>query len=503
MDPQRLFVQVDVANAFSSASRRTTLDALRDCAPELALSQQSWLCRPARAVVTQPDGTRVVLQTTNGIPQGDPLSSLAFACLLRRATKEFLHQWHRSDSLQAAGAADIAVHATTADVPLDEAASAVHQAADAAPESLESASAVPPEDLDESAHMRLSACPGIDVLAYADDIILVLRHPSLASRAWELWKQVLLRHNLRVQSEKTVVYHPQGSGPIDGELQQVFSTQPSQTGLDNVLCGLPFWDKRSGAEDTPAIPFGSREFLNAYLMSQSQVFEGRLQALTSLQETLETEAAQHMALYLLRSSVLAIALKHIHLLRAIPTPLLLGWARRADDNVQQTLGRISDLPELSADKVEALQVPVSCGGLGFHSLAWEAPKHHIIHISHVLSIRAKYGNLASTMLRSRQSHPLPHAVSAASDSASADLPPHLSIFHAASAANDDEWPWGFQQTACLYEELSGQSICTVLKKTHHELLTDGCKHATPLLTAALYKPFRRAPHLQPVNEFSL
>eukprot|EP00971_Amphidinium_carterae_P207449 4115991-Amphidinium_carterae.1 len=494
MDPQRLFVQVDVANAFSSASRRSTLDALRDCAPELALSQQSWLCRPARAVVTQPDGSRVVIQTTNGIPQGDPLSSLAFACLLRRATKEFLHQWRRSDSPQAAGAADIASHPTNAGAPSDEAASAVPQAAGAAPGFLESTGALPPEALDESAHMRLSACPGIDILAYADDIILVL-HPSLASRAWELWKRILLRHNLKVQSKKTVVYHPQGSGPIDGELRQVFSTQPSQTGL--VLCGLPIWDKCSGAEDTPVIPFGSREFVDAYLTSQSLVFEGRLQALTSLQETLETEAAQHMALYLLRSSVLA---KHIHLLRAIPTPLamLLGWARRADDNVQQTLGRILDLPELSADKVEALQVPVSCGGLGFHSLAWEAPKHHI---SHVLSIRAKYGNLAATMLQSRQSHPLPHAVNAVLESASTELPPRLSIFHAASAANDDddEWPWGFQQVACLYEELSGQTICIVLKKTHHELLTDGCKHATPLLTAALYKPFRRAPHLQPVQ----
>eukprot|EP00971_Amphidinium_carterae_P339286 6476986-Amphidinium_carterae.1 len=75
----------------------------------------------------------------------------------------------------------------------------------------------------------------------------------------------------------------------------------------------------------------------------------------------------------------------------------------------------------------------------------------------------------------------------------------LSIYHAASAANDDEWLWGFQQAACLYEELSGQSICTVLKKTHRELLTDGCKRATPLLTTALYKPFQRAPHLQPVQ----
>eukprot|EP00971_Amphidinium_carterae_P226582 4494213-Amphidinium_carterae.1 len=51
--------------------------------------------------------------------------------------------------------------------------------------------------------------------------------------------------------------------------------------------------------------------------------------------------------------------------------------------------------------------------------------------------------------------------------------------------------------ACLYEELFGQSICSVLKKSYHELLADGCKHATPLLTTALYKPFHRAPHLQP------
>eukprot|EP00971_Amphidinium_carterae_P004289 85566-Amphidinium_carterae.1 len=89
------------------------------------------------------------------------------------------------------------------------------------------------------------------------------------------------------------------------------------------------------------------------------------------------------------------------------------------------------------------------------------------------------------MLQSKQSHPLPNAASA--------------FFHAASAATDDEWPWRFQQAACLYEELSGQSICTVLKKTHHELLTDGCKHATPLRTTALYKPFQRAPHLRPVQ----
>eukprot|EP00971_Amphidinium_carterae_P254838 5058842-Amphidinium_carterae.1 len=58
LDPSRLFIQVDIENAFSSASRQSTLRALHDCAPELALSQQSWLCSPAQAVMTTPQGTR-------------------------------------------------------------------------------------------------------------------------------------------------------------------------------------------------------------------------------------------------------------------------------------------------------------------------------------------------------------------------------------------------------------------------------------------------------------
>eukprot|EP00971_Amphidinium_carterae_P033697 663661-Amphidinium_carterae.1 len=97
--------------------------------------------------------------------------------------------------------------------------------------------------------------------------------------------------------------------------------------------------------------------------------EGRLRALTSLQEALDTHNAQHVALYLLRSSLLA---KHLHLLRAVPTPLLLGWARRIDGQVLHTLSEILDLPALGPSQVEALQIPVNCGGLGFHSLAWEA-----------------------------------------------------------------------------------------------------------------------------------
>eukprot|EP00971_Amphidinium_carterae_P172213 3414198-Amphidinium_carterae.1 len=100
--------------------------------------------------------------------------------------------------------------------------------------------------------MRMCACPGIDILAYADDIILVL-HPEIATPAWELWKTILARHHLKVQADKTVVFHPAGAGPLDGELLAVFASQPKRSGL--VLCGLPIWSKESGEEDGQAIPF--------------------------------------------------------------------------------------------------------------------------------------------------------------------------------------------------------------------------------------------------------
>eukprot|EP00971_Amphidinium_carterae_P223039 4425860-Amphidinium_carterae.2 len=386
-----VFIQVDIENAFSSASRQSTLAALHDCAPELALSQQSWLCVPAQAVMSQPQGNRVVLTTSNGIPQGDPLSSLAFACLLRSATKTFMREWQR----QAPPGRIVPGDSAGADADMPQAAGAampythtpqVRHRADYM--SSQAASAAATSDMHEAAHMRMCACPRIDILAYADDIILVM-HPQIATPAWDLWKRILARHNLKVQAEKTVVFHPAGAGPLDGELLAVFASQPKRTGL--VLCGLPIWSKESGEEDGQAIPFGTPEFVAEYLEAHAQVMEGRLRALTSLQEALDTHNAQHVALYLLRSSLLA---KHLHLLRAVPTPLLLGWARRIDGQVLHTLSEILDLPALGPNQVEALQIPVNCGGLGFHSLAWEACKHHV---SHVLSVRAKYGNLAAAL----------------------------------------------------------------------------------------------------------
>eukprot|EP00971_Amphidinium_carterae_P096106 1901829-Amphidinium_carterae.1 len=214
LDPSRLFIQVDIANASFSASWKSTLAALRDCVPELAMSQQSWLCALAQAVMTDPQGSRVILTTTNGIPQGDPLSSLAFACLLRNTTKTFLREWQKR---VAAGLNVSAESAPGADVDMG----------------------IVEEDF---GHAQLEGAP-----------------------------------------LKTVAYHPEGQGPLGGELLAVYASQPKRTDL--VLCGLPIWSKQSGEEDGQAIPFGAPEFVADYLAAHVQVMEGRLRALTTLQDT--------------------------------------------------------------------------------------------------------------------------------------------------------------------------------------------------------------------------
>eukprot|EP00971_Amphidinium_carterae_P063929 1265428-Amphidinium_carterae.1 len=205
------------------------------------------------------------------------------------------------DIPQSAGAALSASHAASAALQNNMLPSTIldeTQSAGGEHTISQTASAASANGPHEAAHMRMCACPGIDILAYADDIILVL-HPEIATLAWDLWKRILARHNLRVQADKTVVFHPAGAGPLDGELLAVFASQPKRTGL--VLCGLPIWSKESRKGDSQAIPFGTPEFVAEYLEAHAQVMEGRLRALSSLQEALDTHNAQHVALYLLRS----------------------------------------------------------------------------------------------------------------------------------------------------------------------------------------------------------
>ena len=77
--PDHVFVRTDIHNAFNELGRSSFYEALLFASPLLAATQFAWLSRPSLAVLDHHGGAHQLLSTTTGIPQGDPLSSLAFA----------------------------------------------------------------------------------------------------------------------------------------------------------------------------------------------------------------------------------------------------------------------------------------------------------------------------------------------------------------------------------------------------------------------------------------
>ena len=83
-----IYIRTDIHNAFNEVDRQHVLNSLMEAHPLLGASQFSWLHRPSQAVMQAPKGTRRLLTTHQGIPQGDPLSSLTFAVALARPLEE-------------------------------------------------------------------------------------------------------------------------------------------------------------------------------------------------------------------------------------------------------------------------------------------------------------------------------------------------------------------------------------------------------------------------------
>ena len=113
---ERVFVRTDIQNAFNEIQRHSVYEALSYSSPLLAATQFAWLCRPSIAVLENPASVNGFLATTTGIPQRDPLSSLAFAVALARPIRD----------LQTAHP-DSGVVAYADDVLLDSPADAVHR----------------------------------------------------------------------------------------------------------------------------------------------------------------------------------------------------------------------------------------------------------------------------------------------------------------------------------------------------------------------------------------
>ena len=85
-DHDAIYIRTDIRNAFNEVNRQAALDALRRAHPTLGAVNHAWLHRPTTAVLQAQEGQRTMMTTHAGIPQGDPLSSLAFGLAPGRAT---------------------------------------------------------------------------------------------------------------------------------------------------------------------------------------------------------------------------------------------------------------------------------------------------------------------------------------------------------------------------------------------------------------------------------
>eukprot|EP00971_Amphidinium_carterae_P045879 902580-Amphidinium_carterae.4 len=88
-------MQLDLADAFNSINRQSALTALAQVDVELAASQRSWLCHNSYALFRHSSGAVELLPSNNGIPQGDPFSSLCFCLTLAYVHAQFMAETTR------------------------------------------------------------------------------------------------------------------------------------------------------------------------------------------------------------------------------------------------------------------------------------------------------------------------------------------------------------------------------------------------------------------------
>ena len=113
-------LRTDISNAFGSVHRGHLSDLLHGIHPEVAAAFLPWLHRPTLGVVYDNHGNLHAIPAHRGIPQGDPLSSIAFCIVMARPLAEF--QARPSGHCLALGYADDVILRT----PTSEAATALN-----------------------------------------------------------------------------------------------------------------------------------------------------------------------------------------------------------------------------------------------------------------------------------------------------------------------------------------------------------------------------------------
>src|SRR3546814_81449 len=189
----------------------------------------------------------------------------------------------------------------------------------------------------------------VDVLAIADDVLIA--GPVVACRNAVVWLQehgALIGFHLN--PTKSVAWAPRHTGATDLRCFNELGMDVQGQGITSL-----------GA------PIGNEEFENAKLKQWLEDGDGMLVGIQSVAEIIRDP---HAAFLLLKYCYNA---RIGHLLRCVPTNVIMSIAEQHDENVERAFRNIHSLGPLADSTATQLHLPCRLGGLGVPSAAATAP----------------------------------------------------------------------------------------------------------------------------------
>lgn len=333
--PELAVIQFDAVSAFNHISRERVLQRVRDVAPHLLAYAAAFLTIPSHAMLRKTDGTISLLRITAGLDLGDPLSPFLFALAL----------------------------------PLPEIRNKLRNllavtAPDRAPSLL------------------------AGLMSYLDDLSLVIP-ATIAEEARTIVVGELAHVGLAVNEDKSLVYTASGECP-EG-CGDWWANAARHDGF--LLCGSPHDANLANMDfdsfgDSVVMPIGNAEFVQDFLAGYVGKVEKFVAAVRAIPVHAQPgEPAVQVANLLLRHCASS---KASHLLRALPTAVVLETAQRIDQVILDGFADINALGAAENSSAKSLiQMPVARGGLGLRSLSVVADAAHVaawLHCAHSVSV---------------------------------------------------------------------------------------------------------------------
>eukprot|EP00971_Amphidinium_carterae_P309587 6152418-Amphidinium_carterae.1 len=236
--------------------------------PVQAAISQHWLRTPSVSAVILESREYALMTTCEGVPQGDPMSVMAFCLCMSLVSESF---W---------------------------------------------------AILRERFPDPTLVC---NIFGYIDDYVIAIA-PGLEGSIMQAWTQALAGCGFSLNPDKTQVWSPGGAGPTDPTLLRIWQAQARSDGL--TLCGAPIaFEEATLQEDIQAladsnvlVPHGRDTYVRSFLRMHTDCVLHKLRALECLGLLVSDDVgAAHLITHIIRTSVLA---QSVHLMRTISPRLL-------------------------------------------------------------------------------------------------------------------------------------------------------------------------------------